>query len=325
MTTRRELLLAAGALLATPFARSQQPGKVYQVGILSIGSNPAGEIRWQPFVEAMRQLNYVEGRNLVIRRAFGDGKADRLPGLIADLLGAKVDIIVTTGDREVKALKRATNSIPVIFTFVVDPVAQGFVASLARPGGNITGFTSLVPGLNKKHVELLREAIPSAARFSIVATASNTTPEIRQEYDAAARALGITVSVENVTDRNSYDGALGRAKKSGAAGIIVPMDGETFRYRQALAQLALDHRLPGIYGDVMYVEEGGLMTYSASFADRLRGAAAYVDKVLRGARPADLPVQQPTKLELVINMNTAKALGVVIPQSILIRADRVFE
>ena len=325
MTTRRELLLAAGALLATPFARSQQPGKVYQVGILSIGSNPAGEIRWQPFVEAMRQLNYVEGRNLVIRRAFADGKADRLPGLVDDLLGAKVDIIVTTGDREVKALKRANHTFPVIFTFVVDPVAQGFVASLARPGGNITGFTSLVPGLNKKHVELLRETIPSATRFSIVATASNTTPEIRQEYDAAARALGITVSVENVTDRNSYDGALGRAKKSGAAGIIVPMDGETFRYRQALAQLALNHRLPGIYGDAGYVEEGGLMTYSASFADRLRGAAAYVDKVLRGARPADLPVQQPTKLELVINMNTAKALGVKVPQSILLRADRVIE
>ena len=296
-----------------------------RIGLLSIGTNPAQAARWQPFIEAMREQNFVEGRNLVLTRAFGDGQADRLPALVADLVSARVDLIITTGDREVIAIRQVTATIPIVFTLVDDPVARGFVASLARPGGNTTGFTSLVPGLGQKYAELLKETIPSAQRFALIASAANTRPEVRRDYDVAARVLGITMTVENVSDDKSYDAALRRAKKSGAAGIVAPMDGQTFRYRRELAQLALTHRLPGIYGDAEYVEAGGLMSYSASFAERLRRAAGYAGRILRGTRAGELPVEQPMRFDLVLNQKTARALGIKFPHSILLRAERVIE
>ena len=327
MNPRRAFLgTVAGAwLAASGFARAQAPERVMRVGLLSIGTDPARPERWQPFIDAMREQNFAEGRNLVLLRAFGDGHADRLPALAAGLVNAKVDLVVTTGDREVIAMRAAGPAMPVIFTFVDDPVARGFAASLARPGGNITGFTSLVPGMGQKYVELLKESVPAARRFALIATAANTRPEKRHDYDTAARALGISMTAENVTDGKSYDAALRRAKENGVGGIIAPMDGETFRHRQALVQLALTHRLPGIYGDAAYVEAGGLMSYSSSFADRLRRAAGYAARILRGARAGELPVQQPVQFELVINQKTAQALGVKFPQSIMLRAERVIE
>lgn len=290
MSTRRAFLhtMAGACLAASTIARAQTPErapeKVMRVGLLSIGTDPAHPARWQPFIDAMREQNFVEGRNLVLLRAFGDGDATRLPMLAAGLVNAKADLVVTTGDREVIAMRSAGPAVPIIFTFVEDPVARGFVASLARPGGNITGFTSLVPGMGQKYAELLKESVPAARRFALIASAANTRPEMRRDYDEAARVLGISMTAENVTDDKSYDGALRRAKKNGAGGIIAPMDGETFRHRQALVQLALRHRLPGIYGDASYVEAGGLMSYSSSFADRLRRAAGYAARILRGAR-----------------------------------------
>ena len=316
----------AGGLLAAPLAAQAQPtGKVYHVGVLSIGSDPIWRIPWKPFVEAMSELGYVEGRNLVIRPAFADGNPERLPALVAELIDAKVDAIVTTGPRETVAAKRATAVIPIVMTVVPDPVAQGFVASLARPGGNVTGLTSVVPGLGQKYVELLHEALPSATRFAVVASLPNPLPETRQELEAAGRLLGITVSVARVSGPDDFDSALVRVKKDGAAGFIATNDGVTWRYRKSLVQLALKHRLPAIYWAREYVAEGGLMTYSASVADLRLRAATYVDKILKGARPADLPVEQPATFELVINLKAAKALRLTIPQSLLQRADQVIE
>jgi putative tryptophan/tyrosine transport system substrate-binding protein len=313
-------------ILTAPLATEAQPvGKVYHVGLLGLGSGPTWRIQWQPFLEAMRELHYIEGRNLVIQLAFADGKAERLPALVADLVRAQVDVIVTTGTRETLAAKQATASIPIVMLLVPDPVAQGLVASLARPGGNITGLTSLVPGLSQKYVELLREVLPSASRFAVVVGPPNPVPEQRRELEEAGRALGVTVSVVQVSGPDDFADVLARAKQDGAAGIIATSDPVTFLHRSAFVHLALQHRLPGIYWTREYVAEGGLMTYSASLADLRRRAAPYVDKILRGASPAELPIEQPTRFELVINLKTAKALGLTISPTLLFQADEVIQ
>jgi putative ABC transport system substrate-binding protein len=326
MSRRSFLWLASAALLcAASLAQAQSSGKMYRVGLLTIGTDPKNASRLDPFFEAMRELNYVEGRNLVVTRGYGDGKFDRLPALIDEMVKGKVDVIVTSGNREVIGLKKANVSIPIVMMFVDDPVAEGFVQSLARPGGNITGLTNLVAGLGQKYVDLLREAVPSAARFAVVHSPPLPRPHMRKEYEAAQRALGTSIAIANVSSPGDYETVLARAKKEGVAGIIAPMDGETFRNRRELVGSALKLKLPGIYGDRGYVVEGGLMSYSSPLSHRLRQATAYVDKILRGANPADLPVEQPTRFELVINMKTAKALGVTIPRSLLVRADEVIE
>jgi ABC-type uncharacterized transport system substrate-binding protein len=299
--------------------------RAYQAGLLTLGADPTRSGFWQKFLEAMSELNYVEGRNLIVRRAFADGKADRLPGLVADLVQAQVDVIVTTSTLETLAAKRATSTIPTVMTVVPDPVEQGLVASLARPGGNITGLTSVVPGISQKYVELLREAVPLASRFAVVGAPNSPFPEIRRELQAAARHFGITVSFTEIKGPDDLDPALARAKKDGAGGIIAALGAFTYAHRVKLVQLALKHRLPGMYWARDYVEEGGLMSYGASFDDVGRRAAYFVDRILKGAKPADLPVEQPTKFELVINMKTAKALGLTIPQTLLLRADQVIE
>jgi putative ABC transport system substrate-binding protein len=235
---------------------------------------------------------------------------------------ANVDVIVASAPVETAAAKRATTSIPIVMWLVPDPVGQGLVASLPRPGGNVTGLTSLVPGLSQKYVELLREAVPSAQRFAVV---GNPAPATRREVEAAGRVLGVTVFVAQVSEPNDFDHVLARAKKDGAAGIIVALDGVTFLNRRTFVPLSLKHGLPGIYWAREYVEEGGLMTYSANIDDLRRRAATFVDKILKGAKPADLPVEQPTKFELVINLKAAKVLGLTIPQSLLLRADQVVE
>jgi len=312
--------------LAAPLAAgAPQVERAYQVGLLTLGADPARSGFWQKFLEAMRELNYVEGRNLIVRRAFADGKADRMPGLVADLVQAKVDVMVTTSTLETLAAKRATSTIPIVMTVVPDPVEQGLVASLARPGGNITGLTSVVPGISQKYVELLREAVPLASRFAVVSAPNSPFPEIRRELQAAARHFGITVSFTEIKGPDDLDPALARAKKDGAGGIIAALGAFTYAHRVKLVQLALKHRLPGIYWARDYVEEGGLMSYGASFDDVGRRAAYFVDRILKGTKPADLPVEQPTKFELVINLKTAKALGLTIPQSLLVRVDDIIQ
>ena len=298
---------------------------MYTVGLLSVGTDSAQPAPWQPFLDAMRELGYVKGQNLVVQDAFGNGRPERLPALVAALVQAKVDVVVTTGTRETKAIREATSTIPIVMLVVPDPVAQGFVASLARPGGNITGLTNLVPGLSQKYVELLREVLPSASRFAVIATPPNPVPENRRELETAVKVLGMSVSFLAVHGAGDFEAALIRAKKEGATGIIVTSDPVTFLHRRTLVGLAEKHRLAGIYWTREYVEDGGLMTYSVSVRELRRHAATYVDKILKGARPADLPVEQPTKFELVINLKTAKALGLTIPPSLLRRADEVIQ
>ena len=313
----------AGGLLAGPcVAGAQDAGRTYTIGVVSIGTDPAQLGPWQSFIDAMRERGYVEGRNLVVRRAFGN--PDRLAGMLAELVAARVDAIVTTGPRETRTARRATATIPIVMTFVEDPVAEGFVKSLAQPGTNVTGLTSLVPGLSQKYVELLNEALPTARRFGVVAT-RDPVPENRHELEAAVKARGLTLSFLVVSEPVDFDRTLARAKRDGVTGIVAPVDGVTFRHRRALVEAALKHRLPGIYWAREYGEAGGLLTYGASLADLRRHAAIYVDKILRGARPADLPIEQPTKFDLVINLKTAKALGLTIPPSLLVRADQVIE
>jgi putative ABC transport system substrate-binding protein len=325
---RRRFLLTtlAGAFAAPVAAGAQQPGKVYQVGIVSTAVAP-GRLtgHWRAFLDAMRELNYVEGRNLVVRQAFAAGKREALPGLITDLVKRQVDVIVATSTPETLAAKRATSTIPIVMTVAFDPVGQGLVASLARPGGNVTGLTSLVPGLSQKYVELLKNVVPSTPRFAVVAGPQGPLPEIRNELEAAARQVGVTLSFVEVNDPKEFDTVLARAKRDGVGGIIAPLDGRTYLHRRALAQLALGHRLPGIYWSRDYVEDGGLMAYDASLVDLGRRAAAFVDRILKGTKPADLPVEQPTKFELTLNLKTAKALGLTIPPALLARADQVIE
>ncbi len=306
---RRAFISAMGAnLLAVSLdAEAQQPGRVYQVGYVTLGAPPPRRSRLlDAFTDAMRERNYVEGRNLVVRGAFADGKRDRLPGLVADLVQAKVDVIVTTSTAETLAAKSATSTIPIVMTLAPDPVEQGLVASLARPGGNVTGLTNLSVGISQKYVELLRQAVPLVPRFVVVGGPNSPSPEIRRELQAAAKQVGITVSFIEVKAPDDFDPALARAKKDGAGGIIVTADILTYVHRRN-------------------VEDGGLMSYGVSIAEQGRRAAYFVDRLLKGAKPADLPVEQPTKFELVINMKTAQALGVSIPQSLLLRADEVIQ
>ncbi len=322
---RRRLLWLAGGLLATPALGIAQQARTYRVGLLTIGTDSKNPSRMDPFFDAMRELNYVEGRNLVVTRGYGDGRFDRLPALIDEIIKARAEVIVTSGNREIIALKKAGVSIPIVMMYVDDPVAQGFVQSLARPGGNITGLTNLVPGLSQKYVELLREVLPKADRFAIVHSPPLPRPHAKKDLEAAGQALKIALSIVQVAGPDEYDGALNGAIKAGADGIIAPMDGNTFANRKDLVRAALKHKLPAIYGERGYVDAGGLMSYSAPQPHRLRRAAVYVDKILRGANPAELPVEQPTRFELVINMKAAKDLGVTIPRSLLVRADEVID
>src|SRR5262245_264854 len=321
-------LLLAVSVVLTPLGVGAQPvERVYSVGLLGIGS-PGEDLSttwWQPFLDAMRELNYIQGRNLVVTRVSAKGRAELLGGLARELVQGQVDVIVTTSTRETKAAKQATSTIPIVMTFPPDPVEQGLVASLARPGGNVTGLTNLVPGLRQKYVELLREVVPGASHFAVIASPGSLGPTIRRELETGATQIGVTLSVQPIERPDEFESALTRAKAAGAAGVIVSADAVTLTHRRALVGLVLKHRLPAIYWAREYVEEGGLMTYSANLVDLRRRAATYVDKIFKGAKPADLPIEQPTKFELVINLKPAKALGLTIPQSLLVRADEIIQ
>ena len=319
---RRAFVTGLGVVLAAPrVAQAQQAGKMYAVGLVSLGGDP---LWWQPILDAMRALGYTEGQNLVVKRAFAKGHAEDLRRLVTEITRSGIDVAVTTATRETKAIQQAAPKTPVVMLLVPDPVAEGFVKTLARPGGNITGLTSVAPGLAEKYVELLRQATPAASRFAVI-VGGNLAPEIRNELERAGKSLAIELSIAPIGRQDDIDTVLAHAKAGGAAGIIAPPDYITFLYRKQLTLAALKHRLPGCYWAREYVEAGGLLTYSSDTTDFRRHAATFVDKILKGAKPADLPVEQPTKFELVINMKTAKALGLTISQSLLLRADQLIE
>ncbi len=317
--------VSAGTLAAPLAAAAQSPGKVYRVGFLSVGGSPTLTGIWKNFLEAMGELNYVEGRNLSTTVSLAEGKPERLPGLVSALLQANVDAIVTTSTPETRAVKRATSTIPVVMTLAPDPVEQGLVASLARPGGNVTGLTSHAPGISQKYVELLRETIPMAAHFAVITSGLSPFPAIRREMDTAARQIGIRLLYVEIPTADDITAVLGRFKRDRVPGIIAPLGAFTYTHRARLVQAALAHRLPGIYWVRDFVEAGGLMSYGTSFRELGRRAAYFVDKLLKGAKPADLPIEQPTTFELLINLKTAKALDLTVPTSLLARADHVIE
>ena len=319
---RRAFVTGLGAVLVAPPDSEAQPAeRVYRVGLVSLGGDP---LWWQPVLDAIGELGYVEGRNLAVKRAFAKGHSESLRRLVAELTRSGVDVVVTTAIRETRAVRDAAPATPIVMLLVPDPVAEGFVKTLARPGGNITGLTNAASGVTQKCVELLREAIPTASRFAVIA-GGILTPEVRSELESAARRLRIELSIAAIGAQDDLDTVVARAKAAGASGIIAPPDYVTFLNRKRLVDAALHHRLPGCYWAREYVEAGGLLTYSADTTEFRRRAATFVVKILKGAKPADLPVEQPSRFEFIINRKTAKALGLTIPPSLLLRADQVIE
>ena len=322
---RRAFIVAVtGALLAAPVAaEAQQTRKVPRVGVMG---GQSAEI--SPPILALRQglseLGYVEGENIAIEWRWAQGKNERYPDLAAELVKLKVDIIVAATTPGAQAAQRATKTIPIVMGFASDPVAGGLVANLARPGGNITGLGVPTSEMVGKRLQLLREVVPTVARIAVLIDPSQPDTDLR-ETEAAARALGVPLQVWKVRSGGELDRTFTAIVRERAAGIIILPGSTTFAYRAHIAQLAVKHGLPTSAWARDLTEAGSLMSYGANQHDVVRRAAYFVDKILKGAKPADLPVEQPTKFDLVINLKTAKALGLTIPQSLLQRADQVIE
>jgi len=320
--------VAGGLAIARSAASAQQAAKVPRIGFLS-GNLASGPHMTDGFRQGMRDLGYVEGRNFVLEFRDAEGKLERLPALAADLVALKVDVIMVGGTLAALAAKQATTTIPIVFASAVDPVADGLVTSLARPGGNVTGLSALAPELAGKRLELLKQAVPGVGRVAVLwqpgGLGERTVNDIRREADLAARALGLQLQFFEARGPADFDRAFSDMANARAS-AITPLGGTMFLIeRRRLVDLAAKNRLPAVYGLREYVDAGGLMSYGPNNVDLFRRAATYVDKILKGAKPGDLPVEQPTKFELVINLKTAKALGITIPQSVLGRADEVIQ
>ncbi len=323
------ILILALCLLAAPLAAAAQPlEKVPRVGYLSPGSasDPARLRRFEAFRQGLRELGYVEGQNIAIESRWAEGKYDRYHALAADLVRLKVDVIVAVGGAATQAAQRATRTIPLVMSVVIDPLGSGLVANLARPGGNVTGLSMMAPDLVGKQLEVLKEVVPKVSRVALLWNPANpgSAPQLR-EAEAAARALGVRLQTLEARVPQEIDSAFAAMTSERAGALVVLVDAIFTNQVRQIAELAAKRRLPSIYGQREYAEAGGLMVYSSNPLDLERRAAIYVDKILRGAKPGDLPVEQPTKFELVINLKTAKALGLTIPQSLLFRADHVIQ
>jgi putative ABC transport system substrate-binding protein len=319
------LALAAMLFALCLPAEAQQQAKVAKIGWLE--TRPAASATGlERLRRELRELGYVEGKNIVFESRSAEGKLDRLPALADELVRLKVDVLVTASTNDVLALKNATGTIPIVFFNVADPVAAGLVDSLARPGGNITGFTSISPVLAGKRLELLKETIPKLSRVAVLWNPQNPANTLNwKESQLPARELALQLHSVEVSSADKYEGAFKEAAKVRSAALAVMQDPLTVSNRKLIADLAIKNRLPAIYPRGNFVESGGLMSYGADQAESFRRAAVFVDKILKGAKPADLPVEQPTKFELVINLKTAKALGVKIPAHLLMEADKVIE
>ncbi len=330
MISRRGFIgTLVGGLVSAPLAgEGQQAAQIPRIGFLSPDSpsDPRVLGRFRAFQQGLRELSYVEGQNIAIESRWAEGRWDRLPGLAAELVRLKVDVIVTYGPPAIQAVKQATRTIPIVMAGVIDPETTGFVASLARPGGNITGLSLMAPELVGKQLEILKEVVPKVSRVALLGNPTNagTAPQLRNAQNAA-RALGIQLQPQEARGPSEIDSAFAAMSKEQVGAVIVLVDLTLIAQRTRIADLAAKRHLPAVYGMRDHVEAGGLMAYGASVLDRYRRAAGYVDKILKGAKPADLPIEQPTKFELVINMKTAKALGLTIPPSVLLRADQLIE
>jgi putative ABC transport system substrate-binding protein len=319
------LLLAVA--VAGPPADAQQAPRTAKIGILSATTPAALAPGIEAFRQALRELGYVEGKTFALEVRYGEGKLERLTELARELVRLKMDVVVTPADLSVAAVKRETQTIPIVMAFSSDPVGAGFVASLARPGGNVTGLSNISPELSGKRLELLRETVPGLSRVALL-----WNPDVRgavldyKETASAARTLRLEVNSIEVTRAEDLDRAFAAVINQRAQALVLPgVNPVGFANRGKIVSFAQRNRLPSMYPTREYVDSGGLMSYGPSLPDQFRRAAVYVDKILKGAKPADLPVEQPTKFELVINLKTAKALGLTMPPSLLRRADQVIQ
>jgi putative ABC transport system substrate-binding protein len=322
---RQFISLLGGAAAAWPLAaRAQQSAKLPTIGYLGASTPSLDSHRVGAFVQRLRELGWIEGRTVTIEYRWSEGRSERYPEIAAEFVRLKVDVIVATG-AGVPAAKQATSAIPIVFPVAGDPVGGGFVATLARPGGNITGLSLQQTDVASKRVELLRDAVPGLRRMAILVNAGNVNAVLELgEVQAAGRTLGLAATTSEIRRAEDIVSAF-EALKGRADVVYVVAEPLVFSNRVRIHTLAMAARLPAIYNSREYVEMGGLMSYGPNFPDLFRRTADYVDKILRGAKPADLPVEQPTKFDLVINLTTAKALGLKIPESFLVRADEVIE
>ncbi len=326
---RRTWLVGSLGLLTAPIvARAQPPAKVFRIGLLgsSTPTSPEAAHVWGGFFQGLSELGYVEGQNIVIEGRYYGDRVEQLPALAAELVRLQVDVIVVGAVPAPEVAKRATSTIPIVMANHMDPVGSGLVASLARPAGNITGLSLLTPELRGKQIQLLKEVVP---RLTTVAVLSNPGVPIRgldlRALEVAARALKLQLQVVDARSPNEFTEAFSLATRKRAGALLVLTSGMFFANRARIVELAAQTRLPTMYSQKEHVESGGLMAYGVNVRDSFRRAATYVDKILKGAKPGDLPIEQPTKFELVINLKTAKALGLTIPSSVLAAADQIIQ
>jgi len=317
------------ALIALLFAlcspsQAQQPKKVHRIGYLTVAPLSSNVGRIEAFRQGLRELGYVEGQNIFIEWRSAEGKFERQGELAAELVRRKVDVIVSSGPTMTRAAKEATSTIPIVMAFDSDPVGNGFVTSLARPGGNVTGLSALSPELSGKQLELLKEIIPKLSRVAVLGNSTEpANPKTFKEIELAAGPLGVQLQPLDVLDPKDIETAFRAATKAHADALLALVSGGLSDHRTQIVNLALKSRLPVMYYSGLFVEAGGLMSYATSFTDLSRRAAIYVDKILKGAKPAELPVEQPKKFEFIINLKAAKQIGLTIPPNVLVRADKV--
>jgi len=317
-------MFAAAIVAFSGLAGAQQTPKIPQIGYLIVSTPTAIADRLDAFRQGLNELGYVEGKSVIIDQRWADGKLDRMAELAAELIRLKVDIILSAGPQSTRVAKETTSSTPIVMGFDNDPVGNGFVASLARPGGNITGLSTLAPEISGKQLELLKEIVPRLSRVAVVgSTGQPGTAQALKELELAAKKLTLKLQFLDVPNAKDMEPAINAAGKGRAEAVLV-LNSPVFNSpRTQITGLAAKNRLPTIYWATEFVEAGGLMTYSVSFADLFRRAATYVDKILKGRKPADLPVEQPKKFDFIINLKAAKQIGLTIPPNVLARADRV--
>ena len=325
---RREFITFLGGIVgAWPLAaHAQQPAKIPRIGFLGNSTATMESNLIEPLRDGLRELGYEDGRNVIIEFRWADGKYDRFPALIAELLAAKVDVIITAGTPATLAIKKATSTVPLVFIAVGDPVGTGIVPDLGRPGGNITGLSSIAPDLEGKRLELLREVVPKLSHVAFFLNPANAfhTVSMRQAR-VAAQSLGIKLQSMEVSKSEQLDGAFASIVKEKPDALLILADRVFLHNRKRMMEFAIQQRLPSVNAYRELVEAGGLMSYGPSYEDMHRRAAVYVNKILKGTKPADLPIEQPTKFTLLINLKTAKTLGLTVPPTLVARADELIE
>ena len=327
MDRRRFLLTSVVGVLAAPLvAEGQQPGKVYRMGVLERTSPALNTANFDAFRQGLQELGYVEGKNFVIEYRSAEGRPERFPNLAIELVSLRVDLILTRGTPAALAAKKATGTIPVVMAAIGDPVETGVVTSLARPGGNVTGLSAVVIDLMRKRLELLTQVVPAISRIAAILDMSNLlSVPAWDELEIAAPRLGVQLQLFDVRTLEDLGRAFDAGVRQHVGAVVVGIDDLTQMYRRVIVDLAAKHRKPAMYASREFADAGGLISYGVNYPDLYRRAAAFVDRIFKGARPGDLPIEQPTKFELVINLKTAKALGLTIPPSVLARADQVIE